>query len=39
VEIRTFLTKAKQALSQDDLDGAQTLATKAKVLLDELTKS
>jgi len=39
VQIRTFLAKAKQALSQDDLDGAHTLATKAKVLLDELTKS
>jgi hypothetical protein len=38
VQIRTFLTKAKQALNQDDLDGAHTLATKAKVLLDELTK-
>lgn len=38
VQIRTFLTKAKQALSQDDLDGAHTLATKAKVLLDELAK-
>jgi ribosomal protein S20 len=38
-EIRTFLTKAKQALSQDDLAGANTLVTKAKVLLDELTKS
>lgn len=38
-QIRTFLTKARQALSQDDLDGAQTLVTKATVLLDELTKS
>jgi hypothetical protein len=38
-EIRTFLSKAKQALSQDDLAGANTLVTKAKVLLDELTKS
>jgi hypothetical protein len=38
-QIRTFLTKAKQALTQDDLDGAQTLSTKAKVLLEELTKS
>ncbi|HTY85121.1 MAG TPA: hypothetical protein VMB19_12935 [Silvibacterium sp.] len=38
-EIRTFLTKAKKALDQDDLDGANTLATKAKVLLEELTKS
>lgn len=37
-QIRTFLSKAKQALDQDDLDGANTLATKAKVLLDELTK-
>ncbi len=38
-QIRTFLTKAKQALDQDDLDGANTLVTKAKVLLAELTKS
>ncbi len=37
-EIRTFLAKAKKALDQDDLDGANTLVTKAKVLLDELTK-
>ena len=36
-QIKTFLTKAKQALVDNDLDGAQTLATKAKVLLDELT--
>jgi outer membrane biosynthesis protein TonB len=38
-QIRTFLSKAKKALDQDDLDGANTLATKAKVLLDELMKS
>lgn len=38
-QIRTFLIKAKQALDQDDLDGANTLVTKAKVLLAELTKS
>jgi ribosomal protein S20 len=38
-QIRTFLTKARQALNQDDLDGAQTLVTKATVLLDELTKT
>jgi hypothetical protein len=38
-QIRTFLTKAKQALEQDDLDGANTLVTKAKVLLGELTKA
>jgi len=37
-QIRTFLTKAKDALNQEDLDAAQTLVTKAKVLLDELTK-
>lgn len=37
-QIKTFLSRAKQALSDNDLDGAQTLATKAKVLLDELTK-
>jgi|SRR5579862_5041711 len=37
-QIRTFLTKAKQALDQDDLDGANILVTKAKVLLSELTK-
>lgn len=36
-QIRTFLTKAKQALADNDLDGAQTLADKAKVLLQELT--
>jgi len=37
-QIRTFLDKAKKALDQEDLDGANTLVTKAKVLLDELTK-
>lgn len=37
-QARTFLTKAKDALNQEDLDGAHTLVTKAKVLLDELTK-
>lgn len=38
-QIRTYLKQAKQALTVDDLDGASTLATKAKVLLEELTKS
>jgi outer membrane biosynthesis protein TonB len=38
-QIKTFLAKAKQALTIDDLDGAHTLATKAKVLLDELNKT
>jgi hypothetical protein len=37
-QIRTFLAQAKQALSVGDSDGAQTLATKAKLLLDELLK-
>lgn len=37
-QIRTFITKAREALNQEDLDGAHTLVTKAKVLLDELTK-
>jgi hypothetical protein len=35
-QIKTFLTKAKTALSNQDLDGAFILATKAKVLFDEL---
>ncbi|HVJ07329.1 MAG TPA: hypothetical protein VM554_03025 [Acidisarcina sp.] len=38
-QIRTYLKQAKQALTVDDVDGASTLATKAKVLLEELTKS
>ncbi len=38
-QIRTFLTKARKALDQDDLDGALTLVTKAEVLLTELTKA
>ncbi len=38
-QIRTFLTKARKALDQDDLDGALTLVTKAEVLLTELTKT
>ncbi|QNI34055.1 hypothetical protein H7849_09195 [Alloacidobacterium dinghuense] len=37
-QIKTFLAKARQSLAENDLDGAQTLATKAKVLLDELKK-
>ncbi len=38
-QIKTFLTKAKTALTNQDLDGAFILATKAKVLLDELNKT
>lgn len=37
-QIRTFLKQAEQALDNGDTDGAQGLATKAKQLLDELTK-
>jgi hypothetical protein len=37
-QIRTFLKQAQQALDNGDMDGAHTLATKAKLLLDELTK-
>lgn len=37
-EIKTFLTKAKDALNQQDLDAANSLVTRAKVLLEELTK-
>lgn len=38
-QIKAFLEKAKIALNSADLDGANTLVTKAKVLLDEITKS
>lgn len=38
-QIRTFLEKAKLALTQADLDGANTLVTKARVLLNEIVKS
>ena len=37
--IREFLKQAKAALNSGDIDGAHTLAVKAKVLLDELSKS
>lgn len=35
-QIREFLKQAREALTNGDVDGAHTLATKAKVLLDEL---
>jgi len=35
-QIREFLKEARAALSSGDVDGAHTLAMKAKVLLDEL---
>lgn len=37
VQIRSFLDQAARALHNGDVDGAHTLATKAKTLLDELT--
>jgi len=37
-QIHTFLKQAQQALDNGDTDGGNTLATKAKLLLDELTK-
>jgi hypothetical protein len=39
VEIGTFLNRAQQALKNGDVDGAYGLATKAKLLLDELTQN
>lgn len=36
--IREFLKGAKQALASGDVDGAHTLASKAKVLLGELSR-
>ena len=38
IQIRTFLKQAEQALDNGDADGARTLATKAKLLLDELAQ-
>jgi hypothetical protein len=38
VQIRTFITRARDALKADDLDGARTLSTKAHLLLLELTQ-
>ncbi|MGB6742149.1 MAG: hypothetical protein WBE38_00730 [Terracidiphilus sp.] len=37
-QIRDFLKQAKAALTSGDVDGAHTLAAKAKVLLAELTQ-
>jgi hypothetical protein len=37
-QIREFLKQARDALSTNDVDGAHTLAVKAKVLLSELTQ-
>lgn len=37
-QIRSYITRARDALKSDDLDGARTLSTKAHLLLIELTK-
>jgi outer membrane biosynthesis protein TonB len=39
VLIRSYITRARDALKADDLDGAKILSDKAKQLLEELTKS
>ena len=36
MQVHAFLLKARQAVAENDLDGAQTLNTKARVMLDEL---
>jgi hypothetical protein len=36
--IREFLKQARAALASGDVDGAHTLASKARVLLNELTQ-
>jgi len=38
VQIREFLKQAREALNTNDVDGAYTLAAKAKVLLGEIVK-
>jgi hypothetical protein len=37
-QVDSFLSQARQALSMNDVVGAQTLANKAKILVDELSK-
>jgi hypothetical protein len=37
-QVETFLSQAKQAWAANDVVGATTLANKAKILLDEITK-
>lgn len=37
-QVYSFLAQARQALSMNDVVGAQTLANKAKILVDELAK-
>lgn len=37
-QVASFLSQARQALNMNDVVGAQTLANKAKILVDELSK-
>jgi len=37
-KVKNFLRQAQEALSSGDAEGAKTLATKAKLLLDDLVK-
>jgi hypothetical protein len=37
-QVNSFLAQARQALNMNDVVGAQTLANKAKILVDELLK-
>ncbi len=37
-QIREYIKQARAALTSNDLDGAKTLATKARLLLNELTQ-
>ncbi|HUV96771.1 MAG TPA: hypothetical protein VMV98_04805 [Acidobacteriaceae bacterium] len=37
-QVASFLSQARQALSMNDVVGAQTLANKARILVDELSK-
>jgi ribosomal protein S20 len=37
-KVKTFQRQAQEALSSGDAEGAKTLATKAKLLLDDLSK-
>jgi len=37
-KVKNFQRQAQEALNSGDAEGAKTLATKAKLLLDDLTK-
>jgi ribosomal protein S20 len=37
-KVKTFQRQAQEALNSGDVEGAKTLATKAKLLLDDLSK-